>query len=194
MNRLRSLRSRNRWVIAGILLFGIALLIKFSGNTPIELFTEEEELSQEEPDAFVINGTYTTFSETGSISNRLVADRAEHYPEGDIGALDNPRLNVVDKHGSPWEIQAQSGRLAITDNTLELLGFVTVTGEDQEGKPLRLDSPSLYYDDARRFIHTEQPVTIYSQFNQLSSDGMTFTLDDRILTLHSQVEGIYVTE
>jgi lipopolysaccharide export system protein LptC len=189
---LNNLLARKRWVSIGAVIATLLLIVIFSNKAPLKLFSGDDGLIQQEPDAFVLNATYLTFDETGQLRTRLRSDKAVHFPATEQGQLTNPRLTVYPKDGTPWEITSLEGLLFINEDKIELMGFVTVTGEQPPGKPLRFDSPSLLYEDKTRFIRTDQPVTINSQFNQLSAVGMEFEVDKKVLRLFSRVEGVYV--
>ncbi len=186
------LPGRKRWISLGLLLGSLLLIYVFGTSTPLQLFDGDDDLLRQEPDAFVIDATYLVFNEQGRLRTRLHSERAVHYPATDQGHLTNPRLTVYPDTGSPWQISSSQGILHIPEDRVELVGFVTVTGEQPAGKPLRFDSPTLEYNDKTRFIRTDQPVIINSQFNQLSAVGMEFQIDQKILRLFSRVEGVYV--
>lgn len=190
MMRIPSLRQR--WLAVAAATLVATVVWQLSGKTPIQLFQSDAPAREEEPDTYVVGSTYLTFDETGRLRSRLTVDRAEHYPNSDEGRLTNPRLHIYTENGGPWELTSQQGRLLIPQDQVHLSGFVTVTGQEPGGRPLRFDAPAVIYDDRSRFIRTDQPVTINSQFNQLSAVGMEFDVDQKRLRLFSQVEGIYV--
>ena len=182
--------ARKGWVL-GILL-GVGALVLFStGRQTVELFSEQGEPATE-PDTFVNDSVYVSFTETGRMKSRLEADRALHYPHNAQGIQTNPVLTVFVEEGGPWRLNATRGRLFLEEDRVLLTGFVTVTGSEAGGIPLRFDSPAVEYEDRRQFIHTDQPVTINSRFNQVTAIGMEFDMVQRKLRLLSEVEGIYV--
>ncbi len=191
---IKPLKQRKGLSLAVVAIFFAGLLVWLGEERTIELFTAEEPDSDAEPDAFILNATYLTFGENGELQSRLTTRKAEHIPNGDYGLLTEPEFALFGEAPNTWEMRAQEGRLNIQGDQLELDGFVTVTGRDQKGKALRFDAPSLSFNEETGEIHTDQSVTINSQFNQLSAKGMTFNIDSRILTLHSQVKGIYVQD
>ncbi|MBK8970256.1 MAG: LPS export ABC transporter periplasmic protein LptC [Hahellaceae bacterium] len=184
--------TQKRWISLVTTVVTVGLFYLLSEEAPLQLFNGEDQVIAQEPDAFVLNATYLTFDKNGQLRTRLRSEKAVHFPATDQGQLTNPHLIVYPEQGAPWEITSQQGLLFLQEDKLELAGFVTVVGEQPPGKALRFDSPTLQYDDKTRFIRTDQPVTINSQFNQLSAVGMEFEVDKKILRLFSRVEGVYV--
>ena len=74
---------------------------------------------------------------------------------------------------------------------LTLTGNVIITTTDARGRQATLSTSRLELDNDRRTVMTDQPVTIRDPAGTTRATGMKAWMDDRILELQSDVEGIY---
>ncbi len=187
---LNLLRNNLKWILAVLLFLAIVLYGVMSPETPVPFF-EEELLLSDEPDAFVVNATYTSYGNEGKLESILKTNQAKHYPRTDTGLLANPSLELYQDGELRWVAQSQQGEFDMTNDTLVLSGDVEVIGETRNGTPLTMQTNSLTYANKSSFIRTDDAVVISSPGSQLSALGMTANVEDRTVILESNVKGHY---
>jgi len=180
-----------RWTIVCAALLIALLLGVFSPESPVPFFEEEEKLISDEPDAFIVDGVYTSYGRDGYLESVLKSAQAKHYPITNIGHLIEPSLQLFQEGELRWTTTSEHGEFDVTKDTLMLSGNVTVYGETSNGTPLLIKTESVTYANKSGFIHTEEAVTITSQVSKISAVGMTADVADRTVKLLSEVKGKY---
>ncbi len=145
-----------------------------------------------EPDGFVVNGHYLSYDETGRLTTRFRSPRIEQFESSNETVMNSPRATLYGEEGSPpWQVQATEGHFFEADQLVHLTGDVKVTREAENGRPLTLTTTELTVNNADRTVYTDEPVELTDTVGQTRATGMKAWIDDRILELNSQVEGLY---
>ncbi|WP_369602565.1 LPS export ABC transporter periplasmic protein LptC [Hahella sp. SMD15-11] len=147
-------------------------------------------LKDREPDAFIKDATYLTYSKTGTLSSRIQAQEAWHYPDTDEGELVQPVVEVYQTDAAPWVLKAQRGIYSASADTLRLEEDVHAVGIVGSGHPLQFGTESLTYLNAKRFIQTDQPVKMTSDRAETTAVGMSVSIDDKRIDLHHEVQSV----
>lgn len=147
-----------------------------------------------EPDGFVVNGSYTSYNESGQVEIQFTSPRIEQFEEGNLATVEAPKADIFGEQGdrSPWQIEAEKGSLLQDDGLLYLTGNVRVYQQLGE-RETTLTTESLTLDNDQGIVYTEAPVTITDKIGVTRSIGMKAWIDKRIVELKSQVEGTYET-
>ena len=149
-----------------------------------------------EPDGFVVNGKYTSFDEAGNPKVSFTSPRIEQFEEGNLATMESPRAelySVTDGADTlPWIVEAENGSLLQNENLLYLTGNVRIL-RNVDGRDTTLTTPTLTLDNDRGLAYTDAPVEIRDVTGTTRATGMKAWIDERILELNSQVEGLYET-
>ena len=146
-----------------------------------------------EPDGFVVNGQYTSFDEAGNLKIRFSSPRIEQFEEGNLATMESPRAELYgDQEALPWIVEADNGSLLQTQNLVYLTDNVRVQRTSGERAAV-LTTSSLTLDNDRGMVYTDAPVEIRDVTGITRATGMKAWIDERILELNSQVEGLYET-
>ncbi|PVY70762.1 lipopolysaccharide export system protein LptC [Tamilnaduibacter salinus] len=146
----------------------------------------------DEPDSFVVNGVFRSYSEDGALKSELHSERIEQFDNRKVAHLMSPRA-VIRNTGTeqPWVLEAAEGRYERNQEQLHLSGNVAITRPLDDGAQARLSSDRLTLDNRRRIVHTDAPVVLDSPRGVTHAVGLKGWIDDRVLELQSQVEGRY---
>ena len=187
---LNTIKKNIKW-IGGTLTFLILLSYGiFSPENPVPFF-EEENLISDEPDAFIVEGAYSSYGKDGMLESVLRSTQAKHYPNTNKGRLTNPSLELYQDGELRWKTTSELGEFDVNNDTLTLSGDVTVFGETNNGRPLVMTTESVNYANKSSFIHTNKAVQIKSEVSEISAVGMTANIEDRTIKLLSNVKGKY---
>lgn len=146
----------------------------------------------QEPDSFVVNGEYRSFTETGDVSAVISSPRVEQFESQDLAHMDEPRARLIDVNtGAPWTAQANEGRYKLDSNIITLSGNVVITRTLSSGEEGQLKTQHLTLDNDQRIVHTDAPVVLTDPWGVTRAVGMKAWIDKRIVELKSQVEGQY---
>ena len=146
-----------------------------------------------EPDGFVVNGQYTSFDEAGNLKIRFSSPRIEQFEEGNLATMESPRAELYgDQEALPWIVEADNGSLLQNQNLVYLTDNVRVQRTIGE-RDATLTTSSLTLDNDRGMVYTDAPVEIRDVTGITRATGMKAWIDERILELNSQVEGLYET-
>ena len=146
-----------------------------------------------EPDGFVVNGQYTSFDEAGNLKIRFSSPRIEQFEEGNLATMESPRAELYgDQEALPWIVEADNGSLLQNQNLVYLADNVRVQRTIGERDAV-LTTSSLTLDNDRGMVYTDALVEIRDVTGITRATGMKAWIDERILELNSQVEGLYET-
>ena len=187
---LNFIKNNLKWILGTVLCLALLLYGFFAPETTVPFF-EEEALITDEPDAFIIDGVYTSYRQDGKLESVLRSTLAKHYPKTDTGRLENPNLELYQNGELRWTTTSNKGEFDVIEDTLVLTGNVTVFGETEGGIPFTMKTDSLNYANKSSFIETDKPVRIVSQSGDISGVGMKANIQNRTIKLLSQVKGNY---
>lgn len=187
-------RPRLRMLALAITLAVTVFLLWQGGEPPATSYSDAEQLRGEaEPDGFVINGSYTSYDETGRLKIVFTSPRIEQFEEGNLATMESPSAELFsDTNDGPWILNAENGSLRRSEDVLHLSGNVRVV-RTIGNREATLATESLTLDNAEGIVFTDDPVTITDLTGITRAIGMKAWIDERILELNSQVKGRYET-
>lgn len=144
------------------------------------------------PDGFVEQGRYLSFNEQGRKVIEVTSRRIEQFEQRQLATMESPEawLNH-NSEDTPWHLVADHGKLEQDGMILTLTDHVVISTTDGRGRQATLSTSRLQLDNKQRTATTDQPVTIRDPAGVTRATGMKAWVDDRILELQSDVEGIY---
>lgn len=158
--------------------------------------TQREEDSREEsqahqPNAFFQDFIVTTMNEAGRPAHRITGQRMNHFPDNDTAELIEPRLWVYQEGDSPWEVQAQTAVVQLSEDIVWLLGSVKAERHPRDGQSIVIETSDLRVEPEREYAETDQPVTVHQPHGVTNGVGMQGWLTEKRFSLLAQVRGRY---
>lgn len=144
----------------------------------------------ERPMAFARNASYRSYKTVGRPSMTFRSKESLYYAESGRILIDKPVINVASKEQLKIQLSAQNGIYITDDEALSLFGNVTLVQTGNQS-PITLNTERLEFNTATRFISTDQIVNIIKDQHHIDAVGMSASIDDKIMTLHSKVKGQY---
>ncbi|MBS3804579.1 MAG: LPS export ABC transporter periplasmic protein LptC [Oleiphilaceae bacterium] len=145
-----------------------------------------------EPDSFVVNGRFLSFSEQGRRASMIESPRIEQFESRGLATLVTPEAEIYDREtGIPWRVTARQGEFRENESILELEQDVVIKRPLPNGGEGTMATEVLTLNNAERTAYTEAPVLITDQFSTTRGIGMKAWIDDRIVDLHAEVESYY---
>lgn len=145
-----------------------------------------------DPDAFVENFQVRRLDAEGDLQYRLTAPRMEHFPDDDSSLLTQPKLEYFREEAPNLVLSGDNGYVASKGETVFFWGDVkatrAATGERSE-MVARMPDLTIQPDEGIAF--TDSPVEITQGNSWIKGLGMLLNNNTSVLTLKSQVTGIY---
>jgi lipopolysaccharide export system protein LptC len=163
-----------------------------------------------EPDSFVVEGRLRSYSEEGQLQAVIQSPRIEQFDARNEAIMQAPKARLTDQSsGQLWRVSADHGRYELNQEVMHLADNVVVIradqtqgatnpniipGDDRKSPTedvVRLETDRLTLDNKKRIVHTEAPVVIRNAASVTRAVGMRGWVDEGIVQLESQVEGVY---
>ena len=148
--------------------------------------------TRHDPDYIVDNFTVTRIGPDGVVRYKLNARRMQHYPDDDTTELDAP--NFVTFRGSGMTVTASSKTATLSSNGEDayLKDDVRLTRSAYENRgELTVLTSWLHVIPDDGIAKTDKQVRILDANTLITSDGLEFNNETRILKLLSNVRGRY---
>ncbi|MCU7803341.1 MAG: LPS export ABC transporter periplasmic protein LptC [Candidatus Thiodiazotropha sp. (ex Lucinoma borealis)] len=145
------------------------------------------------PDSYAEGLVVRTYSEKGTLKQKLVSTRMQHYQQTGVTELQQPILWQFNEQTQPWKMQAEEGLVKRREETIFLPGKVVIDRSGDESLvPYHILTQDLTLQFKDSFASTEQPVRIESGSQWVTAVGMEAWLKQpmRLKLLH-QVRGYY---
>jgi len=125
------------------------------------------------------------FTDVGSsgMTWEITADTARYQKDESLVLLEQVKVRSVMKDGRVFVMSGDRGRFNTESRNMEIEGKVSVVSEHGE----RFTTERLLYLDAGNRIETDRLVVMESGSARISGVGMILSLDEKKLTLLSQV-------
>ena len=112
--------AASRALIILILTFAVAWLASWLMSRDGAPATLDPE-AKNEPDLYMVNAIIDQYDERGQPKHKIKALKLTHYPATDITTLEMPRVKIyLEDTASPWDIEANFGRLTPKSNNQSL--------------------------------------------------------------------------
>ncbi|MEN9314827.1 MAG: hypothetical protein RIS35_1220 [Pseudomonadota bacterium] len=145
-----------------------------------------------EPDYFVEGFALTRTNLRGEPTFRVSAERLTHYPNDDSSELTRPVLVSLDPSKPEVTLRADRGRASAGGKSTELFDGVTLVRKGGDDRPeLRVETSYALVLPEEDVARTDRPVRITHGASSLTGDGMEFDNAARVLTVRSNVQGVW---
>jgi LPS export ABC transporter protein LptC len=133
-------------------------------------------------DLQVKNVHYTEVGDSG-MTWEIRADTARYQKKENLALFDQVTVRLVMKDGRVFVMNGDRGRFNTQSRDMEIEGNVGIVSENGD----RFATDRLLYRDAGKQIETDRPVVMENGSVRISGVGMILTLDEKKVTLLSQV-------
>lgn len=144
------------------------------------------------PDLVLHGAVVERFDVEGRLVARILGQRMQHYKTEDLLQIEALDAVLLDRQQHTLLATARQGRYAQQDQKLVLEGAVRVTdvaqGQDVS-QAMVFRGEELSWDDARRRISANRPVTLTSPRGVVRGSSLDHDLDTRISELGGRVDG-----
>jgi lipopolysaccharide export system protein LptC len=177
--------------------FPVALLLVFAALTfwlDRELQPPEQAAGKvrHDPDYYVENFSVIRIGPDGNTQYSLNARRMEHYPDDDTTLLEAPKL--VNFVNSSMTVTATSKKAMLSsdgDNIYLMDDVRLVRSAYADKDALTVDTSYLHIIPEKNLAQTDKPVQISDTHTLITSVGLEFNNETRILKLLSNVRSVY---
>ncbi|MDY6799228.1 MAG: LPS export ABC transporter periplasmic protein LptC [Pseudomonadota bacterium] len=175
-----------------VLLAAALLALLWLSDQPDPVSVGASGTGNQGPDGFVEDGRYLSFNEQGRKVIEVTSPRIEQFEQRRLATMESPEAWLAhNSEDQPWHLVADHGKLEQDGMVLTLTDHVIISTTDARGRQATLSTSRLQLDNKQRTATTDQPVTIRDPAGVTRATGMKARVDDRILELQSDVEGIY---
>jgi LPS export ABC transporter protein LptC len=133
-------------------------------------------------DLQVKNVRYTDVGDSG-MTWEITADTARYRKKENLALFEKVKVRLVMKDGRVFVMNGDRGRLNTQSRDMEIEGNVGIVSENGD----RFATDRLLYRDAGKRIETDRLVVMENRSVRISGVGMILTLDEKRVTLLSQV-------
>ena len=148
--------------------------------------------ARHDPDYIVENLSATSSGPKGLPRYTLTARRMVHYPDDDTTYLEAPKLVHFSNASALVTLTSKTAKLSADGEHAYLHDDVLLVRSSYAGKEeLRVETSYLHVIPDQDIAKTDQPVKITDPSTRITSVGLEFNNQTRILKLHSRVRGTY---
>jgi LPS export ABC transporter protein LptC len=133
-------------------------------------------------DLQVKNVRYIDVGDSG-MTWEITADTARYRKKENLALFEKVKVRLVMKDGRVFVMNGDRGRLNTQSRDMEIEGNVGIVSENGD----RFATDRLLYRDAGKRIETDRLVVMENRSVRISGVGMILTLDEKRVTLLSQV-------
>ena len=133
-------------------------------------------------DLQVKNVRYTEVGDSG-MTWEITADTARYRKMENLALFEKVKVRLVMKDGRVFVMNGDRGQLNTQSRDMEIEGNVGIVSENGD----RFTTERLLYRNTGRQIETDRPVVMENGSIRISGVGMILTLDEKKVTLLSQV-------
>lgn len=133
-------------------------------------------------DLQIKNVRYTEVGDSG-MKWEITADTARYLKKENLALFEKVSVRLVMKDGGTFVMNGDQGRLHTESRDMEIEGNVGIVS----GNGDRFTTNRLRYRNGARQIETDQPVAMENGNFRISGVGMIFHLDEKKITLLSQI-------
>jgi len=125
---------------------------------------------------------YTEVGDSG-MKWEITADTARYRKKENLALFEKVKVRLIMKDGRVFVMNGDRGMLNTQSRDVEIEGHVGIVSENGD----RISTDRLLYRDAGKRIETDRPVIMENRSVRISGVGMILTLDEKKVTLLSQV-------
>ena len=120
----------------------------------------------------------------GDIKYEIRAKTLRYIKKDNVADFETVNVKLIMPEGKVYTITADRGTYNTEKKDISMVGNVVVRSAEGD----RMTTDRLFYTDAERKIHTASPVTMVNKNIEVKGIGLTLLLEEKQLTLLSQVK------
>jgi len=193
---VKSIQFYSKAFQINIILFVLLLLsIWLAYSSLSNLGVDKGSNRPDTPDSFMNEVYFTRFNQQGMVENSFYTPQLVHYPQQNISKLDKPRLNTVGENGLRWIITADHGIAENGGERIFLNDHVIIQRiEKDANKNATLVTSALTSYPKRKYLETNQLVTLTQLGSMITSIGFNADLNSGDITFLSDTHSTYVQQ
>ena len=171
----------------------LAMLLLFSTWFVFSIDPEElkkQSVSNDAPDYYMNTFITTTYSDTGSVKQKLSARRLAHYPVDNRSEFSSIYISTTNLDNTVWEVTADSAIAYASTKIVNLKGDIYIS-EVSNTSTTKVHTENLEIDYNKEIAKTDKTVSITDKYGTITGKGMIYDFNNHTLTLTSQVRGSY---
>jgi len=151
--------------------------------------------SRHDPDTFVENFKAINLDKDGRVRQALIARRADHFPDDDNSALDEPRIAFTEPDKPRLDVSADHAIVtgnrehAYFEGHVVAVREVTTAPDGKTEGPVAFESEFLHVIPKEDRIVTDRAVTITEPRGTIHATGLEYDNKSKMLKLKSKVSG-----
>jgi len=178
--------------IVALLLLVLALALYLSRDIDEERADATSELSsQSKPSAYMHNSRFTIYDDNGEATH-IKSSETRYFREQDLVTIVSPSITYKNTNGDLTELNAKQGKYLALSQELVLLGNVVVTQQNVSNESWVLKGQEIHYNNASHIITSSKAVQLEMGENRITSTGISASIDDKKISLLSNVRARYV--
>jgi LPS export ABC transporter protein LptC len=177
------IRKKRRWVVLAAVaaLLATALILWLSlregpEKALMKMMADQVDLQ--------VNDVRLTEVGDGDMKWEIVAETARYQKKENLVLLEVVQVNLVTKDGATYVLNGDRGRLNTATKDMEVEGHVVILSPQGD----RLTTDRLRYRNDQQTVHTEDAVQIEGKKVQVRGVGMVYALNEKKISLLSQVQ------
>jgi lipopolysaccharide export system protein LptC len=190
---------RQRWIErvvawSPVMLLGVLAAMTYWLNTQVRPEgSASDGSSRHDPDLVANNFRAVNLDPDGKVRQSLTAKRAQHYPDDDITAFDEPAIIFTDPGKPRLEVTADRGRLTGDREHVYLEGHAKVvrdaSGADKNDGPVVVRSEYLDVMPKQDRVVTDKFVTITDPRGTVQATGLELDNKAKTVKFKSRLSG-----
>ena len=169
-------------ILAAVLSLSVFLAIRMIGKSPEKALLK---ILSDKVDLEVRNVRFTEVGDSG-MNWEITADTARYQKKENLAIFERMKVRLVTSGGETYVMTGDRGLLHTVSRDMEIEGNVVIVSENGN----RLLTDRLRYRNAEKRIESDRPVGMENQTVRISGVGMIFSLDQKKVSLLSQVRAV----
>ncbi len=169
-------------ILAAVLSLSVFLAIRMIGKSPEKALLK---ILSDKVDLEVRNVRFTEVGDSG-MNWEITADTARYQKKENLAIFERMKVRLVTSGGETYVMTGDRGLLHTVSRDMEIEGNVVIVSENGN----RLLTDRLRYRNAEKRIESDRPVVMENQTVRISGVGMIFSLDQKKVSLLSQVRAV----
>lgn len=188
-----ALGTRFRSYLApGLLFLTLTLSLYLSYTMQSHLDKDMTSPTKRLPDAFMESVQATRLNKDGKLASLLTAPRLTHYPKSNTTLVEAPHLVIYRDTDPPWHITALHAKAQDDLATVHLFDDVKIhEAKGPNNYDTTLLTTALTFYPERRFVETNQPITLLQPGSKIEATGMQASLPNGWIKFLSDAKGAY---
>ena len=182
-------RGRKTVLIVVVLAMVLSAAAIITINMPKEPEKALLKIMSDRVDLQIRNIRLTEVGDSG-MKWEIMADTARYQKKENLAFLEKLNIKLVTKEGRTFLMTGDRGRLNTESRDVEIEGNVEIVSDNKD----RFKTDRLRYLNAGKLIETEGSVVMENKNIRVSGVGMTISLEEKKMTLLSQVRASFTGE